>query len=135
MTNVATRGDLCIRNSGAITGANVKVDVGGNVSILGTAGTSGPRSPSAATGWTTPSNVYSSNNIDATNVIAAGATGSTLDATGFGFAIPATATINGITISVERASNACCNAVQTISETGSPTGGTFTLKGTPPGGR
>jgi hypothetical protein len=57
-----------------------------------------------------------------------------LDATGFGFAIPATAMIAGITASVERGTNPGANAVQTISETGSPTAGTFTITGTPPGG-
>jgi Tfp pilus assembly protein PilX len=134
VTNVATRGDLCIRDLGGITGSNVTVDVGGNVTITGTAAASGPRSPSAGTGWTSATNVYSSNGAYATNAIGAGATGANQDTTGFGFAIPANATIQGISVVVERSASACCNAVQTISESGAPTGGTFTIKGTPPGG-
>jgi hypothetical protein len=79
-------------------------------------------------------NIATSNNTDATNTIGATSTGLNLDATGFGFAIPATAMIAGITASVERGTNPGANAVQTISETGSPTAGTFTITGTPPGG-
>ena len=134
VTNVATRGDLCMRNNGGVTGSGVTVDVGGNVTILGPAATSTVHSPTTGTGWTNPTNVYTSNNVYATNIIAAAATGSTQDTTGFGFAIPAGAKINGITISVQRMASACCNAVQTISETGGPTGGTFTLKGPRPAG-
>jgi Tfp pilus assembly protein PilX len=134
VTNVATKGDLCIRDAGGITGANVTVDVGGNVTILGAAAVSGPRAPTAGTGWTSATNVYTSNNAYATNAIAAGATGANQDTTGFGFTLPAGAKINGITATIERSASACCNAVQTISESGAPTGGTFTMKGTPPGG-
>src|SRR5262249_53976162 len=35
VTNVATRGNLCISDSGGITGSGVTVDVGGNVTIQG----------------------------------------------------------------------------------------------------
>ena len=134
VTNVATKGNLCLSNGGAITGANTVVDVGGNVVITGPDSSSGAKSPSAGTGWTNPTNVYSSNNVYATNAIATNATGSNQDTTGFGFAIPSTASILGITVTVERNASACCNAVQTISVTGSPTGGTFKLNATPPGG-
>jgi hypothetical protein len=135
VTNVATRGDLCLKNNGTITGANSVVDVGGDVSIIGNNTTSGPRASSTQNAtWTSPLNIATSNNTDATNTIGATSTGLNLDATGFGFAIPATAMIAGITASVERGTNPGANAVQTISETGSPTAGTFTITGTPPGG-
>jgi Tfp pilus assembly protein PilX len=134
VTNVATKGNLCLDNGGSITGANVGVDVGGTVTITGPNSASGPRPPSAGTGWTNPTNVYTSNNVYATNAINAVTTGSTQDTTGFGFAIPATAYIIGISVGVERNAGACCNAVQTITLTGSPTGGTFKLNATPPGG-
>jgi Tfp pilus assembly protein PilX len=134
VTNVATRGNLCIMNTGAVTGANTLVDVGGTVTITGPTVTSSAHSPSAAAGWTSPTNVFTSNSVYATNAIGAGASGGNQDTTGFGFAIPAGAKILGISASVQRMASACCNAVQTISETGGPTGGTFTLKGTPPGG-
>ena len=134
VTNVATRGNLCIMNTGAVTGANTLVDVGGTVTITGPTVASSAHSPSAGAGWTSPTNVFTSNSVYATNAIGAGATGANQDTTGFGFAIPATAKILGISASVVRMASACCNAVQTISETGGPTGGTFTLNGTPPGG-
>ncbi len=134
VTNVATKGNLCLTNGGAITGANTLVDVGGTVTITGPDATGGPNSPTAGAGWTNPGNVYTSNSVYATNVITAATTGSNQDTTGFGFAVPATATIEGITASVVRLSSACCNSVQTIATSGSPTGGTFKLNGTPPGG-
>jgi len=134
VTNVATKGNLCIVDGGAITGANTLVDVGGNVTITGPSVTTSTHSPSAGTGWTNPTNVFTSNGVYATNAVGSGSTGSNQDTTGFGLAIPSTAKILGIQVSVQRLSSACCNAVQTITVTGSPTGGTFTIHGTPPGG-
>ncbi len=134
VTNVATKGNLCLANGGAITGANTIVDVGGTVTITGPDAVSGPRSPATGTGWTSPTNVYTNNSVYATNVIAAGGTGTNQDTTNFGFAVPATATIEGITVSVVKLSSACCSSVQTIAITGAPTGGTFVISATPPGG-
>ena len=137
VTNVATRGDLCLLNTGGITGTNTTVDVGGNVSITGPPLASAPRPPTTAVaGWTSPTNVFAADVVYATNAIAAGATGTTQDAKGFfnPSVIPSTAKIFGISVSVKRLASVCCNvnAKQTISETGSPTGGTFKLSGTPP---
>jgi Tfp pilus assembly protein PilX len=134
VTNVATRGNLCIDNTGAITGATTKVDVGGTVVITGPPVTSPAHSPSAGAGWTAPTNVYSSDGVSATNIVAAASTGANQDTTGFGFAIPSASKILGISASVRRMASACCNAVQTITTSGSPTGGTFKLQGTPPSG-
>jgi hypothetical protein len=108
VTNVATRGDLCIRNNGGIANADATVDVGGNVSIQGPNAASGPRSPTAATGtsWTSPTNAFSSNNSYATYNVASGGNSNYLDATGFGFSIPATAIVRGISVSIERKSSA-----------------------------
>jgi hypothetical protein len=143
VTNVATRGNLCILDTNtlvpfsAITGTNTIVDVGGNVTILGPVATSGPRSPTLGVGWeTTPTNVYANDGAYAKNAIATLTTGLNQDTKGFGFAIPATAKILGIAVAVEQVASVCCNvnAKQTISESGSPTAGTFTITGTPPGG-
>ena len=132
-TNIATRGPLCLVNGGSITGSNTTIDVGGNVTITGPSVTTSAHSPSAGTGWTNPTNVFASDGVYATNAISAATTGANQDTTGFGFAIPSGAKILGIKVSVRRLSSACCNAVQTITVTGNPTGGTFTIKGTPPG--
>ncbi len=132
VTNVATKGNLCLTNGGGITGASTIVDAGGNVTITGPDAVSGPRSPALGAGWTNPTNVYTSNSVYATNVIAAAATGTNQDTTNFGFAIPTGATIEGITASVVRLSSSCCSAVQTIAITGAPTGGTFKINATPP---
>ena len=136
VTNVATKGNLCILNTGGITGANTTVDVGGTVTITGPQVTGAVHSPSAATGWTNPANVYTSNSVYATNSINAASTGANQDTTGFGLGMPAGAKILGIAVSVQRMASVCCNVndVQTISESGSPTGGTFKLNATPPGG-
>lgn len=131
---IATKGDLCLVNGGTITGASTSIDVGGKVTITGPAVTGSAHYPALGAGWTNATNVYSNNGVYATNVIAAGATGLNQDTTNFNLGLPAGAKILGIAVSLERMSSACCNAVQTIAETGSPTGGTFTIHGTPPGG-
>jgi hypothetical protein len=140
VTNVATRGDLCLLNTGAVTGSGTTVDVGGNVFITGPPVDSAPRAPTTAVaGWTSPTSVFANDTVYATNSIATVATGATQDAKGFfntGTAIPANAKIFGISVSVERLASVCCNVneKETITETGSPTAGSFTLTGTPPGG-
>jgi hypothetical protein len=78
--------------------------------------------------------VYSNNGVYATNVVAAAGIGTDQDTTNFSLGIPAGAQILGIKVQLERMASACCNAVQTITTTGTPTSGTFVLKGTPPGG-
>jgi Tfp pilus assembly protein PilX len=104
VTNVGTRGDLCIRDGGGITGASTNVDVGGDVSIEGPNTASGPRAPTAATGtsWGTPSNVYTSNSSYTTYTVPTNGTSNNLDVTGFGFSIPTSAIIKGISVSVDR---------------------------------
>ena len=78
--------------------------------------TSGPNNPSSAAddtsfgsySWSTPSNVYTSNNSYASVTFPAGATGTDsyyLKVTGFGFSIPSGATINGIQVDIERYAN------------------------------
>jgi Tfp pilus assembly protein PilX len=107
VTNVATRGDLCLRDNGTIANGNATVDVGGNVSIVGPDAASGPRSPTAAAGtsWTTPTNAFSSNNLYATYSVPTAANSNYLDVTGYGFTIPASAIIRGIAASIERKSS------------------------------
>ncbi|MGZ4394389.1 MAG: hypothetical protein ACXVZ2_03375 [Gaiellaceae bacterium] len=135
VTNVATKGNLCLTNGGGITGAATTVDVGGNVTITGPDATSPTRPPALGAGWpTTPTNIYTSNSAYAQNTIAAGATGSNEDATNFGLTVPATAVVEGVTFTVQRMASACCSSVQTIATTGNPTGGTFVISATPPGG-
>jgi hypothetical protein len=136
VTSIAARGDLCLTNGGSISGANTIVDVGGNVTITGPVVTTTVHSPTAATGWTNPTNVFSNNGVYATTSLTTGSTSVNQDTTGFGLAVPATARILGITATVESLASQCCNidAVQAISESGNPTGGTFKLSGTPPGG-
>ncbi len=131
---VATPGDLCLINGGSITGAANSIDVGNRVFISGPVATGSVKYPATGAGWTNPTNVYSNNGVYATNVVAAAGIGSNQDSTNFSLGIPAGAQILGIKVQLERMASACCNAVQTITETGSPTSGTFVLKGTPPGG-
>ncbi len=104
VTNVATRGDLCLLNGAAITGANTTVDVGGNVSIVGP-DTTTTRSPSAASGWTNSTNVFSNNGVYATTSIAGLATSPALDASTFGMGVPSSAFIRGISARIDRSSS------------------------------
>ncbi len=52
--------------------------------------------------WTTPNNILASDNADA-SITSMNGTSHWLQATGFGFAIPAGSTINGIVVGIERA--------------------------------
>jgi len=80
------------------------------------------QSPSAAAGtsWTTPANALTSNSVYTTYNVA---TQNYLQLTGFGFAIPAGATINGVQASVRGLSSGSNNANRTI-QVGLTTNGT-----------
>ncbi|HEY7148557.1 MAG TPA: hypothetical protein VH420_03840 [Gaiellaceae bacterium] len=124
VTNVATRGDLCLRNGGAITGANTTVDVGGNVSIIGP-DTTTTKSAGSGAGWTSSGNIVSSNNSDASTSIAGAATSANLDGTNFSMGIPSTAIVRGVSARIERASsvgNALKDADVRLLKNGSPAG-------------
>lgn len=56
--------------------------------------------------WVNPANVYSSNDVRATVSLGGGQVSNLLKATGFGFAIPSAATINGVVAAYECASGA-----------------------------
>src|SRR6185369_3126756 len=93
------------------------------VSIFMNQGWSGPelaqadvtaaKSPTAASGtnWVNPTNVYTANTVYATFT---GATQNYLQMTGFGFAIPAGSTINGVQASVKGMSSGTNTANRTI---------------------
>jgi Tfp pilus assembly protein PilX len=102
---VATRGDLCLKNGGTITGTSNTIDVGGNVKITGVGTNAGYKSPTAASGWTSSSSVYASDSVFATNSIAQGSTGAVLVVTGFNVSVPSTAIVQGIQVEIERKSS------------------------------
>lgn len=65
--------------------------------------TAGPNAASSATNWATNTNAFASDNQYAFNGAApSGGLTATLILQGFGFAIPAGATVDGITVSIER---------------------------------
>jgi len=134
VTNVATKGNLCLLNTGAITGANTVVDVGGTVTITGPATSSGAKSPSAATaGWTSPTNVYASDSQYATTSIAKSASSANEDVTGYGLALPATAVIKGISVSIVRKASSSGNLrdlTVSLLKAGSPVGNNEAVTGT-----
>lgn len=72
--------------------------------------TAGPNSPSSAansgtgTAWTSPTNALTSNDTRATALLNLGLS-QHLRVTGFGFSLPATATVTGITVSVEKSAS------------------------------
>lgn len=70
----------------------------------------GPKSPQAASGWTNPTAVFTSNNVRATADILFSQSGN-LIVTGFGFTIPPTEEIEGITVQIERSRGSFLNHV------------------------
>lgn len=67
---------------------------------LAFASTAGPSFPGTASGWVNSTNVFASDSVYATTTITATADSSVLNTSNYGFAIPAGATINGITVTV-----------------------------------
>ncbi len=103
VNSVSARGGICLINGATITGANTSVDVGTpGVTIIGPDVDSPAKLPTFASGWTNSTNAYTNNTVYATNTISSGATGAALILTSFGFAIPASAIIHGISVGVER---------------------------------
>jgi hypothetical protein len=96
---------LCLVNTAAITGANTIVDVGGTVTISGPDISAGPNSPTAGTGWTNPTYVFANDANDAPYSVAQAANSAAQDTTGFGFAIPTSAIIRGISVSFMKKAN------------------------------
>lgn len=70
----------------------------------------GPYSPTDASGWSNPHRVYSSNNSYATTNILFSTSGD-LVATGFGFSIPATDEIDGVVVEIERSRDSWLNHI------------------------
>jgi hypothetical protein len=100
--SVAVNNCLILKNGAKITGSTTSVDVGGTVSITGSAASSSARSAGTGSGWTSSSNIVSSNNSYATASISASSSSANLDATNLGFSIPSGNMIVGITASIER---------------------------------
>ena len=63
---------------------------------------SGADGPSGSVSWTDPNNITASDNTYAVALGLDNTTSKDLDCTNFGFNLPAGATINGITVSIER---------------------------------
>ncbi len=133
VTNVATRGPLCLVNGAAITGAATTVDVGGTVTISGPDTTGAARAATTAAGWTSSNNVFSSDSVYATNAVGSNSTGATLTTSGFGFAIPASAIIRGITVTLIRkasVSGTLQDANMYLTKAGAQTGSNRAIAGT-----
>ena len=102
---ISSRGDLCLVGSAKITGATTTVDVGDDIRM--TASTPAPAERSAGTGagWTSSTNIVSSNGWKASASVPANGVSANLDATSFGFTIPANATITGIVAYIEKSAS------------------------------
>jgi Tfp pilus assembly protein PilX len=101
---IASRGDICMRGNASVSGDVTTVEAGDDITMTATSGTlSSARSAGAGAGWpTTPGNIVSSNNQRASASIAGNAQSGNIDATSFGFSIPADAAVVGVQASVER---------------------------------
>ena len=130
---VSTRGNLCLENGATITGSTTTVDTGGSVIIEGPDTTPAARVPTAASGWTNSTNVFTSNSVYATNAISSNSTGATLSATGFGFSVPSSAIIRGIQVSVIRKATAASSiqdATVQLQKAGTAVGSNRAIAGT-----
>lgn len=128
--SIATKGDLCLIHGASITGSATQVDVAGKVTISGTTGSSGTTSPRSASGtsWSNPSYVYSNDNSYATYPLGSAATSNTLTASNFGFSIPSTASITGITVRIYRfasSTNTLRDATVQLQKSGSAVGSNY----------
>ena len=133
VTNIGTRGNLCLVNGGSITGASTNVDVGGTVTISGPDTTGSARPATTASGWTSSNNVFASDSVYATNAVSSNSTGATLTLSGFGFSIPSSAIIRGITVSLIRkgsVSGTLQDANMYLTKAGSQTGSNHAISGT-----
>jgi Tfp pilus assembly protein PilX len=103
VNSVSARGGICLTEGGTITGAATSVNVGPpGVTITGP-NASLARDPSVGSGWTNSGNAFTNNSVYATSILNSGVTSAPLLMTGFGFtAIPASAIIRGISVTVDR---------------------------------
>ena len=109
VNSVSARGGICLIDGATITGANTSVDVGApGVTIIGP-DTSLARDPSFGAGWTNSANAYTNNSVYATTAMNSSVTSAALVMTGLGFAIPSSAIIHGITVSVDRKASGTVN--------------------------
>jgi hypothetical protein len=122
---IAAAGDLCLVGSAKVTGAETTLEAGDDVIMTPAPADNSDRnadsdggalnSTSSGTGtaWSSLGSIVSSNNFYAssTNIPANGGQSADLNAMGFGFNIPSTATILGIRVEIERLANASSSIV------------------------
>ncbi len=107
-SNVTARGGICL-NGASITGSGTTVTTGpgGNITLTPVSpgnNDSPATNPSATSGtgagWINPGNIYAKDNVWASYNVAGNGSSTALNATGFGFNVPAGSTINGIRVTV-----------------------------------
>jgi Tfp pilus assembly protein PilX len=130
-SNIASRGNMCLNNS-TITGAATNVAVGGTVTITAPSVSSGARNAGAGAGWTNSGNISANDNVKASTTVLPASQSADLNATNFGFSIPATATVTGVTVRVERnagASSAVSDHTVQLLKNGVPVGNNKAVTG------
>jgi hypothetical protein len=105
---------------------------GTNVGVFSTSNVQDPATGTGST-WTSASNVLTNNSAYATKSLGPGVSSGTLDATNYGFALPAGATVTGITARIDRKTSASSTirdfTVQLL-KAGSPVGSNKAATGT-----
>jgi hypothetical protein len=102
---ISSRGDLCLVGSAKIVGSTTTVDVGDDVRMTSNSSTDVTRSAGSGSGWTNSGYIVSSNGQRATASLPGNGVSANLNATNFGFSIPANATITGIRAYIEKSTN------------------------------
>jgi hypothetical protein len=103
---ISSRGDLCLVGTAKITGSTTDVDVGDDIRMTSNSSIYAERSAGSGSGWSNSGYIVSSNNWRASANVPANGVSAYLNATNFGFSIPANATITGIRVYLEKSASA-----------------------------
>jgi hypothetical protein len=104
-SSISSVGDICLQNAATITGSTTKVSAGDDITLTALQAND-VEGPSSATGWTSSTNVGSSNDSYATVSIAGSGSSANLNTSSFGVAVPSNATVTGIRARIERKASA-----------------------------
>ncbi|MBL0102494.1 MAG: HYR domain-containing protein [Bacteroidetes bacterium] len=104
-----TDASVCQGGSGSLIATAICPVLSGQTAGANNAGSAAENSATGVSTWTNPGNITTVGTPYATTVIATSSTSRYLQGSSYGFAIPSTATINGITVVVNRQSSSATN--------------------------
>ena len=101
--NFASRGDICLTNGATVTGSTTNMNAGGNIYVDPPVSKSPSTNAPSSGGWNSASSAYTANGTWANSgTLANNGISPNLDLSNFGFSLPTSATVNGISVSIQR---------------------------------